>query len=814
MYTQCPECDVAFRVTAEVLRQAAGKVRCGGCGAAFNALNHLSEHEPAAPAQPEPEPERQHPQLAPDPPGDLEADTPPKSISAEQSAALLKTLDELAGSDIRIEDTGVEWRVLDDDEVEQHAEEAPDEQPPAEESSVEAMLDGSFKPIDEVITESANNVDGPEVIEEMRFDDDTPLPEDFDFESAAPAPAATPVVAEPEPPRPDPAEAQVDLAFGDPNEWQELLGDLDEPAEPVAGKFEQTEAAGEHAEVAATPESDSPEESEVVAEAMVDAEAGIEAPVEDANIDEAAFEQPPDMDTQFAIQAEAMGIDLSGLHATKDDETEEEVVEVDAETSIEEDLIAAAFKSEATARNKAIEEHSLDPAEIAELEALQLEALEAEKESAQEPEPTAPEEAPAEDEDEESIELAEEAPAEDEESIELAEEAPATAEDEESIELAEEAPAAAEDEESIELAEEAPAAAEDEESIELEFDEDIEPEDELERKGDVDEIARSFDDKVERAIETMSASFDGRETELEVEDASDEHVVPEMSEEEKTINMMIDEELFNFAVEDDDGFASTIVQLQPNKKVEDEVGDNKETKKEKKKKKEKKEKKLDRPPVVETIIMEGESIRAELDDEDKPHRPDGPALTIPLPRTPDDYSRRGDISTPRTGMIAGTVALLLLLALQALHQSREALATVPVFNKAVGPVYRMLGKPLTPTWDISGWRFEATKGSTDEDDEMLTIYSRIGNESDKGLPYPLVHVSLTDRFEDIIGSRVLEPGEYLPENADPRKLVPAENTFNAVISIASPDAEATGFKLNVCYRLANRRLRCAVEDFK
>ncbi|MGI9271510.1 MAG: MJ0042-type zinc finger domain-containing protein, partial [Woeseiaceae bacterium] len=38
MYTQCPECDVAFRVTAEVLKQAAGKVRCGGCGVAFNAL--------------------------------------------------------------------------------------------------------------------------------------------------------------------------------------------------------------------------------------------------------------------------------------------------------------------------------------------------------------------------------------------------------------------------------------------------------------------------------------------------------------------------------------------------------------------------------------------------------------------------------------------------------------------------------------------------------------------------------------------------------------------------------------------------------
>ncbi|MGI9258000.1 MAG: MJ0042-type zinc finger domain-containing protein, partial [Gammaproteobacteria bacterium] len=561
MYTQCPECDVAFRVTAEVLRQAAGKVRCGGCGAAFNALNHLSEHEPAAQAPAEPDPE---PQLTPDPPGDLEADTPPKSISAEQSAALLKTLDELAGSDIRIEDTGVEWRVLDEDAGEGPADMAPVEETPADESSVEAMLEGSFKPIDEVITESADSDDGPEVIEEMRFDDDTPLPEDFDFESASPAAPA--VVTEPEPPPPDPAEAQVDLAFGDPNEWQELLGDLDEPAEPAAEEPEQAEIDEGDAEPAITAEADSPEEPEAEPEVLAEAPAGLETAVEGADIDDAAFEQPPDMDTQFAIQAEAMGIDLSGLHATKDDEAEEaeeteeaeeEVVEVDAETSIEEDLIAAAFESEATARNKAIEGHSLDPAEIAKLEALELEALEAAEKLDEEPESDEPKEVSVAQEDEEPIEL---------------EEALAATEDEEPIEL-EEAPSATGDEESIELAE-APDATEDEESIEFELHEEFALEDEPDRKGDVDEIARFFDDKVERAIETMSASFDDGATESDVEDASDEHVMPEMSEEEKTINMMIDQELFNIAVEDEDGFASTIVQLQPNKDVEEELEEN------------------------------------------------------------------------------------------------------------------------------------------------------------------------------------------------------------------------------------------------
>jgi len=54
MYSQCPDCQTRFRVTAEVLRVAQGTVRCGRCGNAFNALARLSDTVPprgnAAPA--------------------------------------------------------------------------------------------------------------------------------------------------------------------------------------------------------------------------------------------------------------------------------------------------------------------------------------------------------------------------------------------------------------------------------------------------------------------------------------------------------------------------------------------------------------------------------------------------------------------------------------------------------------------------------------------------------------------------------------------------------------------------------------------
>jgi predicted Zn finger-like uncharacterized protein len=681
MYTQCPECGVAFRVTAEVLKMAAGKVRCGGCGIAFNALEHLSEQKPTAPARSEKAPDSHVPELTPDAVGELEADTTSQSISADQSAALLKTLDQLAGEDIRIEDTGVEWRVIDSDE-DQDLDDQDDValELVGDTGSMKFIIEGEEDaPADEGAVEQTPH-ETTHVIDEMRFDDNTVLPDDFEEVVVAPSPARLVEAPTPEP-EPEPEAPQFDLDLSEPDEWEDLLGDFAEP--PADG------------------------------EGMPD--------------------DPLDMDTQFALQAEAMGIDLSGIHQTAEDEDEDEQsddnVDEAPETSIDEDLIAAAFEAEA---------------------------------AAQVIENTGPEEALDED-----------------------------------------------FEEVVEV----------EEHDELEID--LQPEDEEEAEDDVEDIALAFDDKVEEMIETLSMSLDDEpegDVDVDRETSDDEHAIPEMTEEEKTINMMIDQELFNIAVEDEDGFASTIVQLQPDKKIDVEIGEN-----EDQPEKRKKAKKSKPPLAVETIIMEGEFVRAELDKEgladDSTASSDTsnePGFSIPINKSKDDYARRREITggRPGAGIIAGIVALVLLLVLQVIHQSREALATVPAFSSAAGPIYRMVGKPLTPTWDIAGWRFEATKGDADETGEILTIYSRIGNNSDEALPYPIVHLALTDRFEDIIGSTILEPSEYLPENADPRRLVPPGDTVNAMIMIDAPVADATGFKLMMCYRMASGQLRCKTEDFK
>jgi hypothetical protein len=126
----------------------------------------------------------------------------------------------------------------------------------------------------------------------------------------------------------------------------------------------------------------------------------------------------------------------------------------------------------------------------------------------------------------------------------------------------------------------------------------------------------------------------------------------------------------------------------------------------------------------------------------------------------------------------------------------------------------MIGRPLTPTWNVAGWNFEWSSGNFNDTGELLTIASRIGNRSGGPLPYPLISVSLTDRFEETIGNKVLEPIEYLVDDLDPREAVAPGNSFSAAITINTPSAEATGFKLNVCYRIDGRQLRCNMQDFK
>ena len=276
------------------------------------------------------------------------------------------------------------------------------------------------------------------------------------------------------------------------------------------------------------------------------------------------------------------------------------------------------------------------------------------------------------------------------------------------------------------------------------------------------------------------------------------HYVPPPTDDEITINRLIDQDLLRLSQEQQDLVASGSHRQEA----------------------------AEPPPHVETIIMEGAFVRSSLEadepaegEQESAEHGDAAGDVLDLRdtyvRTRDRHREGSRRATGggRYAAAAGTVALALLLAGQVVHGYRETLATYGTFGDSLVSLYAAAGTPITPQWDANGWQFLETRGSTDAADSALTISSRLANASGEPLPYPLLHVALTDRYEEVIASQLLEARQYLAIRAAKGRVAPG-GKLSANITIAPLAPQAAGFKLNVCYPLNASEVRCATGAFK
>ncbi|MBT8096726.1 MAG: DUF3426 domain-containing protein [Woeseia sp.] len=511
MFTECPECQTAFRVTAQLLRQARGQVQCGDCGHTFDALDQLSEESPAT---------------------DL-GNRATSNDFEKSSRDLLRSLDVLTGNDdVRIEDTGVEWRVLDMDGVNDDDSDAA----PRQETSAAGFDETDQSSASGNVIQEADDTHGTGLGEQLRFDDDSPVPDDYE------STALHADGQDAEPSKDDASSAsdaketlRVSIDTGTDGDWQDLLAEVD-----------------------------------------------------GATADSASLNTATDEDT-FSDTLDGTG---EAVFADEFDDLTTDGVEVPAY-----ELLAAVTES-----------------------------------------------------------------------------------------------------------------------------------------GD-DAASGPADEEKKRPSQKSSV-------EQEDEDADD--------------------------------------------------------------------------TLVQSIIMEGDSVTDMIEIAERASYDD-----VPPPDDSDDDSQQlSSLQRLRSHSIGSTLGLSiamvlgLLLVGQYVHANRESLATSDLFRQVAEPFYEFAGKPLNPSWEIRSWQFAATRGSTDDTDANLTIYSQISNQGASPLPYPLIHLSLTDRWDEVIASRVLRPGQYLAGDRNVAKNVDAGDSFAAVITVAAPAPAATGFKLNVCYPMSGQRLRCAIEDFR
>ena len=152
---------------------------------------------------------------------------------------------------------------------------------------------------------------------------------------------------------------------------------------------------------------------------------------------------------------------------------------------------------------------------------------------------------------------------------------------------------------------------------------------------------------------------------------------------------------------------------------------------------------------------------------------------------------------PPAVWVSAAVVLALLLAFQVVQTNGEWLSVhAPMGGD---------GKPAAAlsNYQLRQWGVTGDPGANG----TLRVRASIMNSAAQLQPYPLLRVTLADRFGTRLGAREFEPAEYLGKAAA-RMLAPGERV-DATLNILDPGKDAEGFEIDVCIRGAEKKIVCA-----
>jgi len=158
--------------------------------------------------------------------------------------------------------------------------------------------------------------------------------------------------------------------------------------------------------------------------------------------------------------------------------------------------------------------------------------------------------------------------------------------------------------------------------------------------------------------------------------------------------------------------------------------------------------------------------------------------------------------------LSAALMAALLLLVQIVHFNREWLIAHGPFGAALRALYAGLGSsvaapPNLAAYQLRQWGVTGDPGANG----TLRVRASILNAAAEPAPYPLLRVTLANRFGKRIGARDFEPAEYLASPAA-RLLGPGERV-DATLEILDPGKDAEGFEIDVCLRRSDQKIACA-----
>jgi hypothetical protein len=232
----------------------------------------------------------------------------------------------------------------------------------------------------------------------------------------------------------------------------------------------------------------------------------------------------------------------------------------------------------------------------------------------------------------------------------------------------------------------------------------------------------------------------------------------------------------------------------------------------------------------ESIVLETRRpIEAPLPEVPRPPMPAAANLTAPRILIPDEMRRRlaeeasaretaarefepveasDGFLSQRWPWVAGVSLLALFFVLQVVHSERNDLVRSSAWGAAVARTYDFLGLSVLAPTDLTAYELRQWGAASDPNEpNRLMLRASIVNRASYAQPYPLLRLSLQDRFGGTIGMRDVAPADYLPGAGGTGLLEPGQRA-DALIRIVDPGSEAVGFELDVCLP-AQGGVRCA-----
>jgi len=166
-------------------------------------------------------------------------------------------------------------------------------------------------------------------------------------------------------------------------------------------------------------------------------------------------------------------------------------------------------------------------------------------------------------------------------------------------------------------------------------------------------------------------------------------------------------------------------------------------------------------------------------------------------------------SPRRWPWVVASFCLTLLLMTQAVHHARAALARHPSIGPQIMKLYAAIGQPLAPQWQLQAYSIKQWGIISDpQEPGTLRVRASVTNRASFAQPYPLLQLSLEDRFGGEVGTRNFNPEEYLSNQTLATRLLGAGEAANIDLAIVDPGREAVGFQFDTCLQLVNNQLQC------